>query len=64
MRKSDLKGQLEINQQEIAKQQRAIEKQLKKKGAPVTETGSPFVTPEELPNRPEAESRRHHRPNG
>ena len=33
MRKADLKGQLEISQQQIAKQQRAIEKKLRKKGA-------------------------------
>ena len=50
LRKSDLKGQLEINQQELVKQQRVIEKQLKKKGAPVSETAP--VTPEELLNRP------------
>lgn len=31
LRKSDLKGQLEISQRELAKQQRVIEKQLKKK---------------------------------
>ena len=37
LRKSDLKGQLEISQRELAKQQRVIEKQLKKKGAPVPE---------------------------
>ena len=37
LRKADLKGQLEINQRELAKQRRSIEKQLKKKGAPVPE---------------------------
>ena len=31
MRKTDLKGQLEISQQEIAKQQRALEKRLAQK---------------------------------
>ena len=53
MRKADLKGQLEISQQEIAKQQRAIEKKLRKKGAPVPEPALPFATPEEFANRPE-----------
>jgi S-DNA-T family DNA segregation ATPase FtsK/SpoIIIE len=53
LRKSDLKGRLEISQQELAKQQRVIEKQLKKKGAPVPEpAASVFVSPEELANRP------------
>ena len=52
MRKSDLKGQLEISQKQLAKQRRVIEKQLKKKGAPVAETGTPFIPPEELANRP------------
>jgi len=52
LRKSDLKGQLEINQQELAKQQRVIEKQLKKKGSPVNEAPASFITPEELLNRP------------
>ncbi len=40
MRKTDLKGQLEISQQEIAKQQRALEKKLRKKGAPVPKSRS------------------------
>ena len=53
MRKADLKGQLEISQQEIAKQQRAIEKKLRKKGAAVPEPALPFATPEEFANRPE-----------
>jgi len=52
LRKSDLKGRLEISQQELAKQQRVIEKQLKKKGAPVPEPAAVFVSPEELANRP------------
>jgi S-DNA-T family DNA segregation ATPase FtsK/SpoIIIE len=52
LRKSDLKGRLEISQQELAKQQRVIEKQLKKKGAPVPEAVGVFVSPEELANRP------------
>jgi len=49
MRKADLKGQLEISQQQIAKQQRAIEKRLRKKGAPVSEPSTPL----EFANRPE-----------
>ena len=52
LRKSDLKGQLEISQRELAKQQRVIEKQLKKQGAPVPEPAGVFVSPEELANRP------------
>ncbi|MEY2490613.1 MAG: segregation ATPase FtsK/SpoIIIE, family [Verrucomicrobiota bacterium] len=52
LRKSDLKGQLEISQRELAKQQRVIEKQLRKQGAPVPETAGVFVSPEELANRP------------
>ena len=49
MRKADLKGQLEISQQQIAKQQRALEKKLRKKGAPVSEPATPL----EFANRPE-----------
>jgi S-DNA-T family DNA segregation ATPase FtsK/SpoIIIE len=52
LRKTDLKGRLEISQQELAKQQRVIEKQLRKKGAPVPEPAGVFVAPEELANRP------------
>jgi DNA segregation ATPase FtsK/SpoIIIE, S-DNA-T family len=52
LRKSDLKGQLEISQRELNKQRRVIEKQLKRKGAPVTEPAAPFISPEELVNRP------------
>ncbi len=52
LRRSDLKGQLEISQRELAKQQRSIEKQLKRKGAPVPEPANAFVTPDELANRP------------
>ena len=51
LRKSDLKGQLEISQKELSKQRRVIEKQLKKKGAPVAEPGV-FISPEELAARP------------
>jgi S-DNA-T family DNA segregation ATPase FtsK/SpoIIIE len=52
LRKSDLKGRLEISQQELAKQQRVIEKQLKKRGAPVSEPAAAVIPPEELANRP------------
>jgi DNA segregation ATPase FtsK/SpoIIIE, S-DNA-T family len=52
LRRADLKGQLAISQKELAKQQRVIEKQLKKKGAPVPEPAAAFITPEELANRP------------
>ena len=40
LRKSDLKGQLEISQKELAKQQRSIEKQLKQKGRAGPGTGA------------------------
>ena len=52
LQKSDLKGQLEISQKHLAKQRRVIEKQLKKQGAAVAEPVTPFITPEELANRP------------
>jgi DNA segregation ATPase FtsK/SpoIIIE, S-DNA-T family len=52
LRKSDLKGQLEISQKELSKQRRSIEKQLKKKGAPVAEPSAAFISPEELADRP------------
>ena len=52
LRKTDLKGQLEISQKELAKQRRVIEKQLKRKGAPVPESSGNFISPEELANRP------------
>ncbi len=52
LRSSDLKGQLEISQKELAKQRRLIEKQLKKQGAPVPEPAAAFILPEELANRP------------
>src|SRR5205823_10487950 len=51
LRKSDLKERIAISQQELAKQQRVIEKQLKKKGAPMPEPAA-SVIPEELANRP------------
>jgi S-DNA-T family DNA segregation ATPase FtsK/SpoIIIE len=49
MRKANLKEQLEISQQQIAKQQRALEKKLRKKGAPLPEPAMPL----EFANRPE-----------
>ena len=52
LRKSDLKGQLEISQRELSKQRRVIEKQLKKKGASVPEPSAAFTSHEELANRP------------
>jgi S-DNA-T family DNA segregation ATPase FtsK/SpoIIIE len=52
LRKSDLKERLAISQQELVKQQRVIEKQLKKKGAPVLEPAAAVIPPEELLNRP------------
>jgi S-DNA-T family DNA segregation ATPase FtsK/SpoIIIE len=52
LRNADIKGQLEISQRALAKQQRSIEKQLKKKGAPVSEQIASVIPPEELLNRP------------
>src|SRR6202011_3657736 len=52
LRKADIKGQLEISQRELTKQRRSIEKQLKKKGAPVPEPSAAFISPEELADRP------------
>jgi S-DNA-T family DNA segregation ATPase FtsK/SpoIIIE len=52
LRNSDLKGQLEISQKELTKQRRSIEKQLKKKGAPVAEPSAAFIAPEEFADRP------------
>ncbi|PZR73215.1 MAG: hypothetical protein DLM52_11500 [Chthoniobacterales bacterium] len=50
MRKADIQGQLAISQRELTKQRRSIEKQLKKKGAPVSDPS--VLSPEELANRP------------
>jgi len=52
LRKSDLKGQLEISQKELAKQSRVLEKQLKRQGAPVTEPAAAFISLEESADRP------------
>ena len=51
LRKSDLKGKLAISEQQLAKQRRLLEKQLKKKGVPAELTG-PMISPEELASRP------------
>src|SRR4051812_40320998 len=52
LRKSDLKERLAISQEQLVKQQRVIEKQLKKKGAPVAEPAAAVIPPEEFLNRP------------
>lgn len=52
LRKADIKEQLEISKRELAKQRRSIEKQLKKKGAPVPEPAAALISPEELADRP------------
>ncbi|HXP35573.1 MAG TPA: DNA translocase FtsK [Chthoniobacterales bacterium] len=52
LRNADIKGQLEISRRELAKQRRSIEKQLKRKGAPVPEPGAAFISPEEMADRP------------
>lgn len=50
MRRADIKEQLAISERELAKQRRLIEKQLKKKGAPVSERT--VIPAEELVGRP------------
>jgi S-DNA-T family DNA segregation ATPase FtsK/SpoIIIE len=52
LRKSNLKEKLEISEKQLAKQRRFLEKQLKKKGMPVTDVIGPMILPEELANRP------------
>jgi S-DNA-T family DNA segregation ATPase FtsK/SpoIIIE len=52
LRRSDLKEKLEISEKQLARQRRLLEKQLKKKGMPVTELVGPMISPEELANRP------------
>ncbi|MEP6810353.1 MAG: DNA translocase FtsK 4TM domain-containing protein, partial [Chthoniobacterales bacterium] len=51
LQRTDLKGKLEISQRELAKQQRSIERQLKKRGAPVAESSTALIS-EETANRP------------
>ena len=43
LRKSNLKEKLEISEKQLAKQRRLIEKQLRKKGMPVADTGGPMI---------------------
>jgi DNA segregation ATPase FtsK/SpoIIIE, S-DNA-T family len=52
LRRADAREQLAINQRELAKQRRKIEKELKKKRAAVPEPIAPFISPEELAARP------------
>jgi len=52
LHKSDLKGKLAISEQQLAKQRRMLEKQLKKKGVPAAEFAGAMISPEELANRP------------
>src|SRR6059058_1458608 len=52
LRRSDLKEKLEISERQLARQRRALEKQLKKKGMPVPEPVGATISPEELANRP------------
>src|SRR5947208_7816834 len=52
LRRSDLKGKLEISEQQLARQRRLLEKQLKKKGRRVGELNGPMIAPKELANRP------------
>src|SRR6059058_3234140 len=52
LRGSDLKEKLEISERQLAKQRRALEKQLKKKGMPVSEPVGLTISPEELAGRP------------
>src|SRR5205809_89513 len=52
LRKLDLKEKLEISERQLAKQRRALEKQLRKKGMPVTEPVGATISEEELANRP------------
>ena len=52
LRRSDLKEKLEISERQLAKQRRALEKELKKRGAAVNEIREPIVSPDELTDRP------------
>jgi len=52
LRRSDLKEKLEISERQLARQRRALEKQLKKKGMPVPEPVGASISPDELVNRP------------
>jgi S-DNA-T family DNA segregation ATPase FtsK/SpoIIIE len=50
--KLDLKEKLEISERQLAKQRRVLEKQLKKKGMPLSEPVGATISEEELANRP------------
>jgi S-DNA-T family DNA segregation ATPase FtsK/SpoIIIE len=52
LRRSDLKEKLEISQKQLARQRRALEKQLRKQGMPLSEPAEAIISPEELANRP------------
>jgi S-DNA-T family DNA segregation ATPase FtsK/SpoIIIE len=52
LRRSDLKEKLEISERQLAKERRALERQLRKKGMPVAEPIGTTISPEELANRP------------
>jgi S-DNA-T family DNA segregation ATPase FtsK/SpoIIIE len=52
LRHADIKGQLAISQRELSRQRNKIEKQLRRKGAPVAEPATAFISPDELLNRP------------
>jgi S-DNA-T family DNA segregation ATPase FtsK/SpoIIIE len=52
LRKADAKQQLAISQRELTKQRRKIEKELKKRGAALPEPVAPFISAEELADRP------------
>ncbi len=52
LRRSDLKGKLEISEKQLAKQRRLLEKQLQKKGMPAPGSVGPIISPDELANRP------------
>ncbi len=50
--KLDLKEKLEISERQLAKQRRVLEKQLRKKGMPLSEPVGATISEEELANRP------------
>ena len=52
LRRSNLKEKLEISEQQLAKQRRLLERQLKRKGVPAAELAGSMILPEELANRP------------
>ncbi len=52
LRRSDLKGKLEISEKQLVKQRRLLEKQLQKKGMSTPGSVVPIISLEELANRP------------